>query len=67
MKTRGLLMKTIRISGYDPIAQETAKAEAINSLRLLQQQVNNQNVSADEIPRFIAQLRDFLNDLKQIS
>lgn len=60
-------MKIIKISEYDPVALETAKTEAIKALRHLQKKVNDQHAKADEIPKFISDLRDFIHELEDMS
>ena len=60
-------MKILKTSGYDPIAFETAKTEAIQALRQLEKRVNDQHAKADEIPKFISDLRDFIHELEDMA
>ena len=60
-------MKVLRTSGYDPIARETAMTEAMQAFRTLQRQVNNGYANSNELKIFVAELRDFLNQLEEMS
>jgi hypothetical protein len=51
-----------KMAKYDPIARETIMNDAIETLTSLQVGINNQSTKADELPKFITELREFLHD-----